>query len=162
MKNHMKKYREELESSIGEYMERPACERSAEAVKGMIECWDAVRHAEKELDKPYSGKEFTHEDAENWASWLQNDDGTTGPHWTIEQTTSVAKNNGVVFDDKLSDWCWWIAMNMLYSDYSTVAEKYKVSTGEFYSDMAKAFLFDKDGPGPMEKLCGYFYGIVKW
>ena len=35
--------------------------------------------------------------------------------------------------------------------------------GEFlsYADLAKAFLFDKDGPGPKEKLAAYYHGIVK-
>lgn len=27
--------------------------------------------------------------------------------------------------------------------------------------MAKAFLFDKDGPGPEEKLSAYYHGIVR-
>ena len=32
---------------------------------------------------------------------------------------------------------------------------------EFFAELAQAFLFDKDGPGPKEKLAAYYHGIVK-
>ena len=34
-------------------------------------------------------------------------------------------------------------------------------TPEFFADMTKAFLFDKDGSGPKEKLAACYHGIVK-
>lgn len=34
-------------------------------------------------------------------------------------------------------------------------------TAEFFAELAQAFLFDKDGPGPKEKLSAYYHGIVK-
>ena len=37
---------------------------------------------------------------------------------------------------------------------------YGVSTAEFFAELAQAFLFDKDGPGPKEKLAAYYHGIV--
>ena len=52
-------------------------------------------------------------------------------------------------------------MNMMYSDYSSVAIHYGVSTAEFFAELAQAFLFDKDGPGPKAKLAAYYHGIVK-
>ena len=48
-----------------------------------------------------------------------------------------------------------------YSDYGSVAIHYGVSTAEFFAELAQAFLFDKDGPGPKEKLAAYYHGIVK-
>ena len=51
--------------------------------------------------------------------------------------------------------------NMMYSDYGSVAIHYGVSTAEFFAELAQAFLFDKDGPGPKEKLAAYYHGIVK-
>lgn len=39
--------------------------------------------------------------------------------------------------------------------------KYGVDRTEFYADLAKAFLFDKDGPAPSEKLAEYYHEIVK-
>ena len=37
----------------------------------------------------------------------------------------------------------------------------QVSTAEFFAELAQAFLFDKDGPGPKAKLAAYYHGIVK-
>lgn len=160
MKNHLKKYKDHLEKTIGEYMERPATERTAEAIDGMTECWMHLNEAEKLMGAgDMYGTEFTHDDAKKWAEKMVNDDGTMGAHWTVEQTSSVADAQGVVFTH-ITDWCWWIAMNMMYSDYSGVAVKHGVDTAEFYADLAKAFLFDKDGPGPEEKLGAYYHGIV--
>lgn len=51
-------------------------------------------------------------------------------------------------------------MNMMYSDYCSVAAKYGVNKPEFFADMAKAFLFDKDAKGPKEKLSAYYHGIA--
>ena len=86
--------------------------------------------------------------------------GTTGPHWPMEQTTALAESMGLSWD-QISPWCWWIAVNMMYSDYGGVAIHYGVSTAEFFAELARAFLFDKDGPGPKEKLAAYYHGIVK-
>ncbi len=36
-----------------------------------------------------------------------------------------------------------------------------VSTAEFFAELAQAFLFDKDGPGPKAKLAAYYHGTVK-
>ena len=103
---------------------------------------------------------MTGDDAEAWAAHMVNEDGTTGPHWPMEQTTALAESMGLSWD-KISPWCWWVTMNMMYSDYSGVAEKYGVSIAEFYADMARAFLMDKDGPGAKKKLAAYYHGIVE-
>ena len=160
MKEHLKAYKAELEKSIGEYMERPATERSAEAINGMIKCWKHINEAEEMLSENMYGSDFTHDDASAWADSMVNEDGTMGPHWNIDQTTAVARANGVMFDH-ITDWCWWVTMNMMYSDYYAVAEKYGVGTPDYFADLAKAFLFDKDGPKPEKKLCAYYKYIVK-
>lgn len=48
----------------------------------------------------------------------------------------------------------------LHADYCNVASKHGVSTPEFYAEMAKAFLFDKDAKSPKDKMPAYYYGIV--
>ena len=160
MKNHLKEYKDHLEATIGEYMERPVSERSADAVDGMTKCWMHLNEAEQMLAGSMAyGAEFTHEDANKWAEKMVNEDGTMGAHWTVEQTSAVAAANGVMFTH-ITDWCFWITMNMMYSDYGGVAMKHGVDTAEFYADLAKAFLFDKDGPGPEAKLGAYYHGIV--
>ena len=78
----------------------------------------------------------------------------------MTQTTALAESMGLSWDH-ISPWCWWITMNMMYSDYGSVAIHYGVSTAEFFAELAQAFLFDKDGPGPKAKLAAYYHGIVK-
>ena len=104
--------------------------------------------------------DFTRADAEAWCAKMVNEDGTVGPHWTGDQTTAVAESVGVIFD-QLSPWCWWAAMCMMYSDYCGVANRYGVGTAEFYADMAKAFLFDRDAGGPRAKMAAYYHGIAE-
>ena len=104
--------------------------------------------------------DFTKAEAEKWAAGLENADGTTGPHWPMEQTTALAESMGLSWD-QISPWCWWVTMNMMYSDYGSVAIHYGVSTVEFFAELAQAFLFDKDGPGPKAELAAYYHGIVK-
>lgn len=38
---------------------------------------------------------------------------------------------------------------------------YGVNNAEFFADMARAFLFDKDAEGPGEKLAAYYHSVVK-
>lgn len=156
MKDKIKAYKEKLESAISEYMASPSTERTYQAVHGMVDCWEAIDSMEQCLCR--AGK-FTRDDAEAWNAKMLNDDGTTGGHWTIAQTTAVAQSIGVKFDH-ISDYCWNVAMNMMYSDYCTVANKYNVGTPEFYACMAKAFLFDKDAKSPNAKMAAYYFGIV--
>lgn len=42
-----------------------------------------------------------------------------------------------------------------------VYNDYGVDRPEFYADLAKAFLFDKDGPAPSEKLAEYYHEVVE-
>lgn len=151
-------YKDKLERGIAEYMGMPAGERSAAGVRGMLECWSVVDAAEQVLCG--GSGDFTRADAEAWCAKMVNEDGTTGPHWTMEQTTAVAESVGVVFD-QLAPWCWWAAMCMMYSDYCGVASRYGVGTAEFYADMAKAFLFDRDAGGPRAKMAAYYHGIAE-
>lgn len=163
MKEHMKNYKEKLEKTIGEYMEMPVSERSANAVKSMLECWKTV----DKMDHKCWNKEFTKEDAKKWVDHMVNNDAklmggrnTTGAHWTMDQTTAVAESVGVKFD-QISDWCWWATMNMVYSDYADNAFYFGVTVPEYFAGLAKAFLFDKDGGTPKEKIAAYYHGIVK-
>ncbi len=70
---------------------------------------------------------------------MQNEDGTTGAHWTLDQTTSVAKQNGINFD-KFNQYDFNYVMNMIYSDYYGSVNN-DLST---YVKMALKFLQDKD------------------
>lgn len=95
------------------------------------------------------------EKAMEWTSKMQNVDGTTGPHWPIEKTTQAMDQ----FDIKEDAQEFYIAMNMMYSDYSRVAQKVNANTVEYYARMAQAFLDDPDGKS--DKLTRYYESIVK-
>lgn len=73
---------------------------------------------------------------------MENEDGTTGGHWNVDQTTSVAKQSGIMFSDNYNEYDWNYVMNMIYSDYYGSVNN-DVNT---YVRMSKKFLDDKDAP----------------
>ena len=107
------------------------------------------------------GGKLDHETLERWMHGLKNEDGTTGAHWTVEQTSTLAAPHGVDLGGDITPELWNAAINMMYSDYCGVASKLKVNTPEFYAGMAKAFLMDKDGGGAVKKLSAYYRCIVQ-
>ena len=154
----MKHYIEELKRQLHEIMERPVTLGRAEEVVVYADAICALHKLDDDHFREYTKMmEFTREDAEKWVSHMENEDGTTGAHWTMEQTDAVANITGV----HAKSCVWWAAMNMMYSDYYDVARKFGVNVPEFYAELARAFLMDKDGPGPEEKLCAYYRCIVK-
>lgn len=68
-----------------------------------------------------------------------NEDGTKGAHWTVEETTLVAKQSGITFDN-FNEYDWNYVMNMIYSDYYGAIPN-EVSS---YVKLAKKFIMDKD------------------
>lgn len=134
-------------------MAEPVCSRSVGSCTMLM---DALCKADKITMEPEAST-FTEDDARRWTEHMENDDGSMGAHWTLEQTTAVANSIGVHVDP----WIWFAALNMEYSDNFEVAQKYGLDRPEYYADLAKAFLFDKDGGGPEAKIAGYYHGIVE-
>lgn len=100
-------------------------------------------------------RKFDKETAEEWTAAMVNDDGTKGPHWTMEQTNQVARQRNIDCDPNE----FYTAMNYMYSDFYKVAKKHNVNSVDFYADMAKAFLTDKDAAD--NKLALYYEYIVE-
>lgn len=100
----------------------------------------ADKHETAHVEHAAHPAHLTLEDAKRWTSKMQNADGTTGSHWTLEQTQDVAKQRNITCDPN----DFWAVMNMMYSDYCQVAKRQSVDTPGFYADMAKAFLEDAD------------------
>ena len=102
--------------------------------------YELYEKIEDYLYKEAYGCHFSEWLLEKALSNLKNEDGTTGGHWTVEQTTSVAKSLNISFDTfNIYDWNY--VMNMLYSDfYGAVTNDAVV-----YGKLAKKFLTDKDG-----------------
>lgn len=102
------------------------------------------------------GMELTREMAEEWMAGLKNEDGTKGPHWTLEQVKQVMAQRGVECDPIRL----WVAMNAEYSDRVAVNKKHNVNTIDFYLDSAIAYwLKDKDAVD--DKEAAYFMHVVK-
>ena len=100
-------------------------------------------------------------DMHRWKQMMENEDGSRGPHYDMQQIVAASEKAGVHFEDfDEREFC--IAVNMMYSDYCKVAKKFVAPDKElhFYVDLAKAFLEDEDGPEPSEKLALYFHCIV--
>ena len=93
-------------------------------------------------------KALTKETALEWTGRMQNEDGTTGPHWSMEQTEQARKQRGIDCDPL----AFYVTMNMMYSDYCKAAEKVNANSVDFYAYMARAFLEDKDAqPDKLER-----------
>lgn len=106
-------------------------------------------------------KMFSHKDMETWKSMMKNEDGSRGEHFRKEQCKHAGEQAGVDIEEFGED-IFCLAMNMMYSDYCKVAKKYGVDRPEYYADLAKAFLRDKDFDGkPEEKLYIYYKAIVE-
>lgn len=153
MTDKIKAYKAKLCEALEACMAEPVSSRSVGSCTMLM---DALCKADK-ITMESESSTFTEDDARRWTEHMENDDGSMGAHWTLEQTTAVANSIGVHVDP----WIWFAALNMEYSDNFDVAQKYGLDRPEYYADLAKAFLFDKDGGGPEPKIAGYYHGIVE-
>ena len=101
--------------------------------------YEMYERLEMDLYEEVYGCHFNDWMLEKALKCMINEDGTTGGHWTVDQTISVAKNNGFEFDH-YNEYDFNYVMNMLYSDYYGAVSN-DIST---YYKMAKKFLEDKD------------------
>ena len=108
---------------------------------------------EMHLYKEIYGCHFSDWLLEKATSKMINEDGTSGAHWTVEQTTAVARQNGIAFD-KYNEYDFNYVMNMMYSDYYGIAS----NDVSFYLKMAKKFLEDKDAK--TGKALNYYLNIA--
>lgn len=154
----MQAYKDKLHAALREIAECPVSMRTVEQAAAVTDLLCRLDKLE-DHDEPEAAT-FDRETAMQWAANMQNADGTAGPHWTMEQTTAVAESMGIQAP-AVPRWAWGVTMNMMYSDYCMVASKYGVNNAEFFADMARAFLFDKDAEGPGEKLAAYYHSVVK-
>lgn len=74
-------------------------------------------------------------------------------HWSMEQTTQVMQRMGA--DCNENDF--YAAMNLMYSDYRTVAQEIGQDNPDFYAKLAKAFLCDEDA---VEGKIVKYYGVI--
>ena len=148
----LQSYRQKLHDALHEMEHCPVNMNTVAQATALAELCCKLR----EIDGHGTSKEFSATDAKCWTAKMENEDGTVGEHWTMEQTGQVASIAGAHYEP----WIWYAALNMMYSDYYAVAAKYGLDRPEFYADLAKAFLDDKDAGGPEEKMAGYYHGVA--
>lgn len=94
--------------------------------------------------------------AHEWTRQMHNEDGSTGEHWNMDQTSSVMQKRGYGHDPIE----WYAVMNAMYSDYYNVAKKHGLAGSvDFFADLANSWLSDKDAVD--DKAAVYFAKIVK-
>ena len=132
----LKKYWEQVSADPVkiEEMEEIVCE-ALEEVRGRCPrlFWDTAY----KLHCVAYGRHFDEELAKKAVSKMKNVDGTCGEHWTYEQTSQLADQQGIT---QKADW--YYVMNMLYSDYSEIYG----SDINMYIRVAKAYMRDPDAP----------------
>lgn len=101
-------------------------------------------------------------DMAKWKRMLKNSDGTTGPHFELNQIIKAADALGIQFKD-FDELELCMTANMLYSDFCEELKAMIPMDKEAmrYTGLAKAWLCDKDGPEPSEKLAIYYHCIAK-
>lgn len=91
------------------------------------------------------GPHFNEEKARKAVSKMENEDGSRGPHWSLEEATALANQHGVRLDSKFNKYDWCVALNMIYSDYYKVIVSLTNSNNtKHFVEFAKAWLQDKD------------------
>lgn len=117
--------------------------------------YNDYRGRDRDYDMRDSGgsEEKYHEDIKRWSEKLKNKD-----RFNIkkEDVINQAKQMGIKFDEFTEDE-FYVVYLMMISDYKTVSNEFRT-----YLGMAKEWLMDDDiEVDPSEKLCIYYYEIVK-
>lgn len=91
------------------------------------------------------GPHFDEEHARKAVSKMENEDGSRGQHWSVEETSALANQYGIRFDSKFNKYDWYVALNMVYSDYYKVIVNMTGSNNsKYFVELAKAWICDKD------------------
>ena len=99
---------------------------------------------------------MTREMAEEWMDNLHNEDGTIGPHWSLEDVKAVMRKKGLQGDPVRI----WVAMNAEYSDMVMVNRKHGIEDADYYFDAALArWINDRDAV--KDKEAAYYTYVVR-
>ena len=103
---------------------------------------------------------LTREKAREWVEEMQNEDPDRpeGEGWSMEEAKELAEKHGLPTEGRLLV-DFYAALNMMYSDYFAVAEKYGLIEDDFFVCLAKAFLMDRDAVP--NKISAYYQYVVK-
>lgn len=129
-----------------ELLDKATKEQLADFLKEEL---DELKTSDKEMYEELESKLYVHIYGKHFNEYLlkkateemENEDGTKGGHWTVEQTNSVLSSHAVdMAKEKFNEYDFNYVMNMIYSDYYGAVSN-DVNT---YYKMAIKFLTDKD------------------
>ena len=95
----------------------------------------------KAVLKIRDNEHFTEDLAKEAVDGMINEDGTKGGHYSVEEVEEIVKKHEI----QLGEYCIWdffYVLNMVRSDFEGSIPDNEKS----YVQVAKAFLFDEDGP----------------
>lgn len=106
------------------------------------------------------GPHFNEEHARKAVSKMENEDGTRGPHWSVEETTALASQYGINLGSRFNRYDWFVALNMVYSDYyKVIISMTNSNSTKHFVELAKAWINDKDID---EGKMWYYYIYVEY
>ena len=104
------------------------------------------------------GETITMEQAQAWVDHMDNAD-TSRPHggrWTDAGAVELGRKLGVPDGQMIA---FFVALNMIWSDYGPTISAAGINAPEFYGKMARAFIDDKDAKA--HKVARYMRAIAK-
>lgn len=116
-------------------------------ISRIIKSINAMRERLKiERHEAMYGPHFNEECALKAVSKMENEDGSRGEHWSLEETTSIANQYGInLKGEKYNKYDWYVALNMICSDYYRAVVTMTSSDHiKYFVELAKAWLNDKD------------------
>lgn len=84
---------------------------------------------------------LTEQQATMWVKSMKHCDGTTGELITMEQAKDWLMKKGYT---GISVTDFYAVINAMKSDYSSVAKMFNIMNDDFYGELARAFIMDKD------------------
>lgn len=100
---------------------------------------------------------LTRAEAEKWVRGMVDAEGHWGGRWTLAEIKQYAGNFGVTGAENVIDF--YAVMNAMATDYGEVAKAHGVDNVDFYADMAKAFIHDRDAV--QGKVVRYYEDIAE-
>lgn len=118
------------------------------------------RYSAHEAEKARHTDHLTMGEAEEWVSGMVSEDGHHGARWPFHEIRQYAGNFGIDDDDLVE---FFAVINALAADYGMIARKYGVDKMEYWADMAKAWMHDKDAaPGKAKRYWEYIAKHGSW
>ena len=151
-----KKIKKLIEAAYSQNLPEHKIEKMAERIANSVHNLDDDEQIllAMDLDLIIYGPHFNREQAEYAVSKLENEDGTTGGHWTYEEVKSVLASHDLDMSREHFTECdFYYVINMLYSD---MYELLGSSTDNYYK---ASLLWLRDKDAPVGKAKRYYYAM---